>query len=148
MSTRSQVFIKDTGIYLYQHWDGSDLFDRVQTAIKSNAGQACLHDEEYLARVIFEHLLSFSVDMGVHGKSLGFGIGTQIHSDIERLVVVDCRKRTVLEKTGYDKTWRKSRIWKWLEPTEDSSISLPTIIPLNPKLFSDGFVTHPSGRRN
>ena len=29
MSTRAQVLIKETGIYLYQHCDGYDLYDIV-----------------------------------------------------------------------------------------------------------------------
>ncbi len=39
MGTRAQVFMKDEGIYLYQHWDGNMLMDTVVKAVQSPAGK-------------------------------------------------------------------------------------------------------------
>jgi hypothetical protein len=90
MSTRGQVFIKDTGVYLYQHSDGYDLGDEVRSAIASERGQARRDDEEYLTRIIFEDMIGKRA-----GSETGYGIGTSIHGDIEYLVTVDVAAQTV-----------------------------------------------------
>lgn len=95
MGTRAQVFIKDEGVYLYQHWDGDGLFEIVQNAI---AKKDRWGDSEYLARIIFCEMVQDDID-----GSTGYGIGNSQHSDIEYLVTVDCKKRTVSELKIYSK---------------------------------------------
>lgn len=87
MSTRAQVFINDTGVYLYQHSDGYELARTVKEAI---ARGERLDDPEYLTRVIFNEMIKDSI-----GDSTGYGIGTIQHSDIEYLITVDCEKQTM-----------------------------------------------------
>ena len=93
MGTRAQVFIKDEGVYLYQHWDGDGLFQTVQNAIAKNERW---DDTEYLARIIFCEMVKDDID-----GSTGYGIGNSQHIDIEYLVTVDCEKRTVTELKIY-----------------------------------------------
>jgi hypothetical protein len=95
MATRSQVFIKDTGVYLYQHYDGDGLMQIVCDAVNSDVGRDRQSDPEYLTRIIFCAMLKNSMD-----GSTGYGIGTEKHGDIVFLVTVDCKKRTITENDG------------------------------------------------
>jgi len=95
MGTRAQVFMKDTGVYLYQHWDGDDLFQKVKNAI---AKKWRWDDEEYLTRIIFCEMVKDNID----GET-GYGIGNSQHGDIEYLVTVDCKNQTVEEIHCYTK---------------------------------------------
>ena len=101
MSTRAQVYMKDEGIYLYQHCDGNMLMDKVVKAVQSPAGKVRQDDPEYLARIIFCAMVKDDVD-----GEIGFGIGTKVHGDIEYLVTVDCENKTITEKEIYTKKTR------------------------------------------
>ena len=96
MGTRSQVFMVNSGVYLYQHWDGYNLPLEVQEALKLKARW---NDEEYLTRIIFETMLENQSD-----KTTGFGIGTIQHSDIEWLVEINAENQSI-----------KISRWGWLE---------------------------------
>lgn len=88
MSTRAQVYIEDTGVYLYQHYDGDTLPDEVKAALKR--GKDRWDDDEYLTRIIFCEMVKHHVE-----DLTGYGIGTTKHGDIEYLVIVNCEKQTV-----------------------------------------------------
>lgn len=92
MSTRAQCFIKDSGIFLYQHCDGDSLMDTVVKAVNGPVGKCRQNDPEYLARIIFCEMVKGNED----GET-GYGIGKSIHGDIVYLVTVDCKKRTITE---------------------------------------------------
>lgn len=92
MSTRAQCFIKDEGIYLYQHSDGYDLMDTVVKAVNGPVGKDRQHDPEYLARIIFCEMVK-----GYEEESTGYGIGRQRHGDIEYLITVDCANGKITE---------------------------------------------------
>jgi hypothetical protein len=93
MGTRAQCLIKDEGVYLYQHWDGYDLMNTVVSAVNSDVGKGRHSDPEYLTRIIFCEM----VKDDINGET-GFGIGKQEHGDIEYLVTVDCKKKTITER--------------------------------------------------
>lgn len=95
MSTRAQVLIEDTGVYLYQHYDGYDLDNIVMRAI---ARGERLDDVEYLTRIIFSEMIRDYID-----EPTGFGIGTCEHSDIEYLVIVNVAEQTMELKRIYEK---------------------------------------------
>ena len=101
MSTRSQVFMINSGVYLYQHSDGYNLPEEVQEALRLKLRW---NDEEYLTRVIFETLIKGSLD-----REHGFGIGTIQHSDIEWLVEVDVDAQTIVVKNGYGQKFHE--VW-------------------------------------
>jgi hypothetical protein len=87
MGDRGQVFIKDTGVYLYTHWGASDLINRVKEAL---AKKRRWGDAEYLARIIFDCMKGKDTE-----SETGYGIGTNQHGDIWRLITVDCENRTI-----------------------------------------------------
>lgn len=87
MGDRGQVLIVDEKVYLYTHWEASELVETVRRAL---ARKQRWDDPEYLARIIFCEM----VGDDVKGET-GFGIGTGGHGDIWREVIVDCEKQTV-----------------------------------------------------
>lgn len=93
MGTRAQVRIKDTDVYLYQHWDGDGLMETVVKAVNGSVGQNRQGDPEYLTRIIFCAMVK-----GDEAGETGFGIGMEQHGDIEYLVTVDCENRTITER--------------------------------------------------
>lgn len=96
MGARAQVKIQDTGVYLYTHWGASHIFEDVQEAISKNWRWT---DPEYLTRIIFDTMKRGDID-----SETGYGIGTAMHGDIERLVVVDCKNQTVEFKETFSPT--------------------------------------------
>lgn len=102
MGTRSQVHFVNSGVYLYQHWDGNLLSSRVQRGLSLNERW---NDEEYLTRIIFDSMKSeieayLKKEYGEKPYT-GFGIGTTRHWDIEYLVEIDVEKQTVKVLSGF-----------------------------------------------
>lgn len=102
MGTRSQVHFVNSGVYLYQHWDGNLLASRVQRGLSLNERW---DDEEYLTRIIFDSMKSeieayLKKEYGEKPYT-GFGIGTDRHWDIEYLVEIDVEKQTVKVLSGF-----------------------------------------------
>ena len=102
MGTRSQVHFVNSGVYLYQHWDGDLLSSRVQRGLSLNERW---DDEEYLTRIIFDSMKSeieayLKKEYGEKPYT-GFGIGTDRHWDIEYLVEIDVEKQTVEVLSGF-----------------------------------------------
>lgn len=87
MGDRGQVFIEDTGVYLYTHWQASELVENVKIALKKKWRW---DDPEYLARIIFD-----TMTVGQHNQETDFGIGTHKHDDIWLLITVNCEKQAI-----------------------------------------------------
>ncbi|MBT6051132.1 MAG: hypothetical protein HOG49_30400 [Candidatus Scalindua sp.] len=100
MSTRCQVYFKNSGVYLYQHHDGYDLPMEVAHALSL---EERWDDEEYLARIVFDCMKE-----GSSATTTGYGIGTVEHGDIEYLVVLDVKNQTVEIKYSHSETWSGS----------------------------------------
>lgn len=98
MSTRSQVCMKETGVYLYRHSDGYDLPNTVRVALQRKQRW---DDAEYLTRIIFSEVIRGRLD-----DETGFGIGVKLHGDIQYLVTVDTDKQMIKVETGYDPDWK------------------------------------------
>ncbi|MBA7623560.1 hypothetical protein ES703_30957 [subsurface metagenome] len=90
MGDRGQVLMVDEKVYLYTHWNATELAETVRRAL---ARRQRWSDSEYLARIIFCEM----VGDDVKGET-GFGIGTGRHGDIWREVSVDCEKQIVTIK--------------------------------------------------
>lgn len=82
MGARAQVYIKDTGIYLYTHWGAYELKNVVRKAISRMERWS---DPDYLARIIFSEMIRDDID-----GATGYGICTSKHGDIEILITVKC----------------------------------------------------------
>lgn len=88
MGTRAQVQMVNSGVTLYQHWDGDTLEATVREALKRKERW---NDKEYLARIIFCEMVKENLM-----DSTGFGIGvTPVHGDIEYLIKVDVDHQNV-----------------------------------------------------
>jgi hypothetical protein len=99
MGDRGQVFIKDTGVYLYTHWGASELCDVVQDAMKRKQRW---NDPEYLTRIIFSEMIKKEID-----EETGYGIGSSKHGDIWRLITINCESQTikVSDNNGATRKW-------------------------------------------
>ncbi len=80
MGDRGQVFIKEEGVYLYTHWGARGLVLTVRKALSKNWRW---DNQEYLARIIFDEMIGKD-----QGTETGYGIGTQEHGDIWRLITI------------------------------------------------------------
>lgn len=88
MGERGQIYIKDTGVYLYTHWGGEELRATLRAALSKRWRW---DDAEYLARIIFCEMVEGAID-----KETGYGIGTAEHGDLNYpLLTVDCDRQTV-----------------------------------------------------
>ena len=80
-------------MYLCSHWEGSELPERVKSAL---AKKERWDDEPYLARIVFDEMT------GLHGEATGFGIDTQEMGLEHPLIVIDCQEGEV---TIGEKSW-------------------------------------------
>lgn len=90
MGDRGQVYVHEgdePGVYLYTHWGASHLTNTVKGAL---AKHWRWEDGEYLARIIFEEMIA-----GSEHTETGYGIGTQLHGDVWKVVDVDCATQHV-----------------------------------------------------
>jgi hypothetical protein len=91
MGDRSHVYIEDTGVYLYTHWRGHELPQTVALALSR---EERWRDPEYLARIIFDEMV------GDNDSATGYGIGTEQHGDVYRVVRVDCSEQEITVESG------------------------------------------------
>ncbi|MHA1170381.1 MAG: hypothetical protein ACTSRU_21345 [Candidatus Hodarchaeales archaeon] len=92
MGDRGQVKIIDSwdetkAVYLYTHWGATYLIEDVHRALSRRARW---DDSCYLARIIFCEMLHGDLD----GET-GYGICTNQHGDIWRLIEVDCKNQRI-----------------------------------------------------
>ena len=90
MGNRSQALIHQdsrSDIYLYSHWDGSDIGNMVKRALQRRQRW---DDPEYLTRIIFCEMVKDDID----GET-GYGIGTQQHGDVDWLIEIDVPKQEI-----------------------------------------------------
>jgi hypothetical protein len=83
MSTRAQAHVRGTGVFMYQHYDGYNLFEDVCKSVLRAQKAGRMNDPEYMARMIFCDMVKDDVE-----GSTGFGLGPEVHGDIEYLVHV------------------------------------------------------------
>ena len=100
MGDRAQVkvlnpYSEGDDIYLYTHWNGHCIEDTVRRAL---ARKQRWNDFEYLTRIIFCTMVRHDIN-----GDTGYGIGTEEHGDIERLITVDVRNSAVTVEHLWDK---------------------------------------------
>jgi len=92
MGRRAQVVVTEQkgapDIYLYTHWGAGTLENDVAFGLVQ--GKERWRDSEYLARIILDSLggRSFWPQCNRLPSEDGFGIGTVLHSDIEKLITI------------------------------------------------------------
>lgn len=80
---------KDSQVWLYSHWSGTELPEALQEALKAYPDR--WRDDTYLTRIIFCRM----VKQESWGKETGFGIGTSITDNEHTILVVDTPTQTV-----------------------------------------------------
>ena len=70
-------------MYLYTHWGGLTILEDVAAGLVK--GKKRWKDCEYLTRIIFDSLIG---DRVYNDHTIGFGIGTTQHGDIDKLVTI------------------------------------------------------------
>jgi hypothetical protein len=98
MGDRANVLLKEgkSEIYLYTHWDGTNLPEKVREAIASKEGRGRWDDSAYLNRIIFSRMIKDCV-LG----ETGYGISPTPCDGQDRIIVVDHDKMRVY-RDGYE----------------------------------------------
>ena len=91
--------------YLYAHWGASSLVNTVRDAMMTKEGRNRLDDPEYLARIIFEHMIGDE-----RGTETGFGITALEHDDAKLAIILDFEKKSV---TIHDKFLNRRKTYKF-----------------------------------
>lgn len=76
-------------IYLYTHWQGTQLPFIVAEALNSSAGRRRWEDEAYLARIIFSRMTEGA------DPETGFGIAPYLQDENWPSIIVDLKNQTV-----------------------------------------------------
>jgi hypothetical protein len=94
MSSRAQIFFKQTGVYLYDHHgaDRDAILAALQGALKSKAFRLGFGESAVLAVITLRYMMKGTKE--AEGWQ-SFGIATGRHDDIELLVEVDCKKQEI-----------------------------------------------------
>lgn len=87
MGDRGHIHIADTGVYLYTHWEATELPETLARVLSRGAR---LNDPSYLARIIFDEMVGDD-----QGGETDYGIDTAPQGDAWRILTVDCSERTV-----------------------------------------------------
>ena len=77
-------------VFLYTHWGGSELPERVRKALDSNAGRGRWGDHAFLARIVFD-----AMQGNQHGQETGFGISTTPPDNGYDFLVIDADSQNV-----------------------------------------------------
>ena len=84
-------------VYLYAHWGaGGPTRHAVSMALLHGGKEGRRTDFEYLNRIIFCKMVEDPEG------SLSYGIGTEIHGDIEEFIVLDLKEQAVYHYEGFD----------------------------------------------
>lgn len=104
MGDRANVYVHTgdkPGVYLYTHWDGTELPQKVKKSVESYRGQRRIDDIAYLTRIIFEDMIAESL-----GEETGYGIATYAPDGSDRIVDVDVDySGTTVTLVGYPYEW-------------------------------------------
>jgi hypothetical protein len=101
MGDRGNVFITSTtsdewkateqiqlGIYVYLHWGGYDMPERVRSAIRH--ARERWHDDQYLTRILIDQITREERD-----QMIGAGVGLSMGDNEYPITIVDVGARTV-----------------------------------------------------
>ena len=113
MGDRANICMEyETGekIYFYAHWQGSQLPEILQNALKR--GKDRWGDESYLARIIFSEMIKDTIL-----EETGYGISPYITDNGHPIIVVNCKRQMV---TFMQYNWPiggklnlTDELWRW-----------------------------------
>lgn len=105
MGDRANVYIHDgnrPGVYLYTHWDGTELPQLVNEALSTHRAMNRRYDEAYLTRIVMEHIL---IVKDALGEETGYGISAEVQDGADRIVDIDTSYGGEVTLIGYPYTW-------------------------------------------
>lgn len=100
-------------VWLYSHWNGSELLARLQVAMKSDEAQSRKSDAPYLTRILIDRV------MPNHTEATGWGISTSINDNEHPIIEVDCEQQMVFvrkfnfDRDAWDVDWDAEPLQKW-----------------------------------
>lgn len=111
MGDRGNIVIKQrqpegSYLYFYTHWNGSEIAETVQNALKR--GKERWDDEQYLARIIFCEMIKDDVM-----ATDGYGISTSMGDNEHDFIVVDVDKQTVSRVSEGDPGKKPKKSWSF-----------------------------------
>jgi hypothetical protein len=111
MGDRGNIVVKqsrpeDSYIYLYTHWNGSEIAETLQNALKR--GKDRWDDEQYLTRIIFSEMVKDSIM-----DTDGFGISTYQGDNEHDFLVVDSNTQTVSRVREGDPGAKPKETWSF-----------------------------------
>jgi hypothetical protein len=89
MGDRGNILLKNDNIYLYTHWDGANLKQRVKDALIR--GQGRWNDPTYLNRIIFCELIQDNIL-----DTTGYGMSNHLTDNENPIVEVDIENQLVV----------------------------------------------------
>ena len=92
MGARAQIRVESKycgPVFLYTHYGSGDILKSAQDGMIT--GKPRWKDTEYLTRILFDSLKAPEWDNPV----TGYGIGVEMHGDIDCYVSIDCETRMV-----------------------------------------------------
>ena len=135
MGDRGQVHIKmpdwdaqtdtrrmEDGEWLYTHWGASNLPTVGAEGLAQ--GEPRWGDPEYLARIIFERMLEDASSM-----ETGYGIGTERHGDVWRVVEIDTEMKEVIVRdvSAIDMSGETEEVYDFEHFIEDHAPSVEPV---------------------
>jgi hypothetical protein len=101
MGDRANVYIHEgnrPGVYLYTHWNGSELPSLVMAALQVPRALNRKNDTQYLTRILIEEIIG-----GDHGTETGWGVSAYLGDGSDRIIDVDVTALgPVVSLTGYE----------------------------------------------
>lgn len=103
MGDRANVYIHEDerpGVYLYTHWDGTELPNLVKEALLTDRAKRRINDAQYLTRILIEEVIARAGD---YGSELGWGVSAEIGDGDDRIVDVNVGySETTVTLKGYE----------------------------------------------
>lgn len=105
MGDRANVYIHEgdrPGVYLYTHWDGTELPKIVRESLMTPRATRRSTDIAYLTRIVFEDMIKNDL-----GSETGYGVSADVGDGEDRIVDIDVDYRVGFQVTliGYPYDW-------------------------------------------
>jgi hypothetical protein len=102
---RANVYIHEgdrLGVYLYTHWDGTELPQITRDALATPRARSRRDDTAYLTRIVHEYIVNNS---GSIGSETGYGISADVGDGEDRIVDIDTSYGGEVKLIGYPYSW-------------------------------------------
>jgi hypothetical protein len=105
VGNRANVYIHEgdrPGVYLYTHWDGTELPQYTRDAMATERAKNRREDTAYFTRIVFEYIINAH---GAIGLETGYGISADVGDGEDRIVDIDTSYGGEVRLIGYPYDW-------------------------------------------